>query len=890
MSPPTVIPEIFQSLNYPLVPFLPTLIDLMEKNPLTILRAEPGSGKSTLVPLALMDRPKSGGQGRILLVENRRLTTVGIAHRMAELLGETVGQRIGYSVRLERRVSAQSRVEVLTEGLLVRRIQDNPGLEGVSAVIFDEFHERSLYTDLALALLLDLRRLREDLKILLMSATLDTDKIAASLDPPPPVLDCPGNLFPVSVHYRPLAPQGPWARQVALAVAEFVERNRTQILPEIKPERGEVPGAPPAVLVFLPGKGEIDRLAEELEDRWNSDAYEIVKLHGSLPLEQQRRIVAPSSGIIPGRASSIPATASPLKIRIILTTNVAETGLTVPGVRVVVDSGLVRLERFHLPTGMNRLSLEENSQQSADQRTGRAGRLSAGLCLRLWDPSQYRSQHTEVEIRRLDLAPLVLECALWGCRSPEELSWIDGPPMGAWKDAQNLLVRLGVLDTRFLSTEKGKRMARLGLHPRLGALVLEGERRNIPRLACVLGAILSDRDGSLVDDDADVGRRLDIILGKDGSEGQNNRLWRQRTLEIAEDLLKRLGSPGKKIEEPWDSTEIGALVVSAFPDRVALRVDRGLFHFVSGREGRLRGPLGNSDYPYPWIVAVDVDAGERSGSIRLAAPLETPLALEYLQTDVREERRVQWSDLEPRSVVRRFAGKILLSEEKRRCRRDEVIPALGDLLRTQGLGVLHWDEIEGIDGASAFRTTPRYLLDRIRFWVSRTGRESEKEFWNDGALIESAEKWLGPHVWKGEETGEGPIIDGKSLTLALIDRLGWREKERMDREAPEYFVTPAGKKRPIEYGSGLPVLQVRLQDVLGLQENPRLAGVNLVFHLLSPAGRPLQITGDIVGFWKGSYADVRREMRGRYPKHVWPEDPLNAQPPAVIPHRRSAKS
>lgn len=883
MTSSTSISGILQSLNYPLVPFLPTLMALMERHPLTILRAEPGSGKSTLVPLALMDRLNPGDQGRILLVENRRLTTVGIASRMADLLGETVGQRIGYSVRLERRISAKSRVEVLTEGLLVRRIQDNPGLDGVSVVIFDEFHERSLYTDLALALLLDLRSLRGDLKILLMSATLDTEKIAAALEPQPPVLDCPGNLFPVSVSYRPLAKRGPWARETAQAVTEFVETHRAQIQPERRNGTGAVPGGPSAVLVFLPGKGEIDRVAEELEDLGTSDSYEILKLHGSLPLDQQRRIVAPPHG--DGLGSPYPP-----RVRIILTTNVAETGLTVPGVRAVVDSGLVRLERFHLPTGMNRLSLEENSQQSADQRTGRAGRLSAGLGLRLWDPSQYRPQHTEVEIRRVDLAPLVLECALWGCRSSEELSWIDGPPDAMWKDARNLLILLGALDSRGLPTEKGKRMARLGLHPRLGALVLEGERRNIPRVACTLGALLSDRDGSTLEEDADLRRRLDILLGSAPSEGQNNRFWRQRTLEMTEDLLKRLGSSGEKTEGPWGPTELGALVVSAFPDRIALRVDRGLFRFVSGREGRLRGPIGNTDYPYPWIVAVDVDAGERSGSIRLAAPLETSLALEYLRTEEFEEHQVQWSALVPRSVVRRFIGKILLSEEKRRCRREEVLQALGDLLRTQGLGVLNWDETAGTSGSSGLKTGPRHLLNRIRFWVSRQGGENEKEFWTDGALMESAQEWLGPHVWNGAETGDGPILDGKALTLALIGRLGWREKERMDREVPECFVTPGGKKKEIEYDSGLPVLQVRIQDVLGLQENPRILGVNLVFHLLSPAGRPLQITGDIVGFWKGSYADVRREMRGRYPKHFWPEDPLNAQPPVPAAHRRSDKS
>ncbi|MDR2069042.1 MAG: ATP-dependent helicase HrpB [Spirochaetaceae bacterium] len=829
------IGQILRETGLPLVPRLGEICGVLEERGLAVVRSDPGTGKSTLLPLALLDHPVSMN-GRILMLEPRRAAAVGISARMAELLGEKIGERIGYSVRLERRLSPRTRVEVLTEGLLVRRLQGDPGLEGVSTVIFDEFHERSVHTDLALALILDLRRMGRRVRLLIMSATMDAARIGAFIDSvesrtaadKTPVFDCPGRVFPVKIEYRPIPDRVPLGIACAQALLTVLGEEKT----------GDI-------LVFLPGKGEIRAAARILEEARLGKDWQVLPLHGGLPLTKQREVIAPGTG--PGK---IPR-------RIILSTNVAETGLTVPGITLVVDSGYARIERFHLPTGMNRLIREPISRQAADQRAGRAGRLMPGRCIRLWEESLPRPAEIDREISRTDLAGLVLESLLWGVRRREDLPWPDMPPESAWDRALELLRRLGAADGDRKVTGRGREIARLGLHPRLGALCLAGQSAGQGGLAAVSAAILSEREGSGISGDADFRRRLALI--RQAQKRIGNTPWVKGILRTAGDLVRRLGYGEEALF--WDSGEeaaVGELLKAAFPDRIARLQGARRFRFVSGREGTLEGPLAEAE----WLVAAEVDAGERAARIGLAAPLSPEGALAVLAGEIRTETAVTWQDLTPRTTLTRRAGKLVISEERRPGLRDEILPELPVLLRDRGLEILPWDQ-----GA-------RRLLDRIRFFAAfGGGKGPDAAQWTDEALSRTASDWLGPEVWGGRDRGKGPVIDGTGLARALEARLGWKQKQELDRRVPGFFVLPNRKKRPLDYGSGAPVLRLRLQDAFGIGEEKSILGVPVVFHLLSPADRPIQITADLPGFWAGSYGEVRKELRGRYPKHHWPEDP-----------------
>ncbi|MDR0689539.1 MAG: ATP-dependent helicase HrpB [Spirochaetaceae bacterium] len=839
-----LIHRILRETGLPLVPRLGEICGALEERGAAVVRSDPGSGKSTLLPLALLDRSPPAG-GRILMLEGRRAAAVGISLRMAELLGEKIGERVGYSVRLERRVSPRTRVEVLTEGLLVRRIQGDPGLGGVSTVIFDEFHERSVHTDMALALILDLRRMGLKVRILIMSATMDASRIGAFIDSvenrtgpdKTPVFDCPGRNFPVEIEYRPIPVRIPLGTASAQALIGILREG----------EAGDV-------LVFLPGKGEIAAAARALEEAGIGNHRRILPLHGGLPLAQQREVIAPP-----------PAGAGEPPRRIILSTNIAETGLTVPGITAVVDSGYARIERFHLPTGMNRLCREPVSRQAADQRAGRAGRLMPGRCIRLWDEAAPRPVETDREINRIDLAGLVLECLLWGVRRREELPWPDIPPEPAWERGLELLFRLGAADKDRNPTDRGRDMARLGLHPRLGALCLAGKAAGQGGLAAVSAAILSERDGSGILGDADFCRRLALIRkARDGTGEAGSKAWVKGIIRTSGDLLRRLGHGEDGLFwNPPEEASVGELLKAAFPDRIAKRQGADQFRFVSGREGTVEGPLAGSE----WLVAPEVDAGERSARIGLAAPLSPEGVREVLAGELREEAAVEWKGLFPRTLVLLRAGRLVISEKSGPSRREDILPALEGLLADRGIGILPW-EGEGLR-----------LLERIRFFArqgagrARGGGGPEAAAWTDGALCAGASDWLGPFLWDGHNRGNGPIITGGGLIRALEARLGWKQKQELDILVPPRFTLPNGKERVIAYGSGEPVLRIRLQDAFGIGEEPRILGKPVVFHLLSPADRPIQITADLPGFWAGSYREVRKEMRGRYPKHPWPESP-----------------
>jgi ATP-dependent helicase HrpB len=846
-----LIPQIAANTGLPLVPWLPKICAVLDEQGILVVRSDPGSGKSTLIPLALMDYFKND---TIIMLEGRRASALSIASRLAELLGEETGERAGYAVRLQRRVSAKTRIEVITEGLLVRRIQENPGIFGENAgkggvtLIFDEFHERSIHTDLAFALVMDLRRMGAKVRLLIMSATMDAEGVAANIDTlenraggaKTPVIDCPGRVFPVETRYWSLpgreAPSREWAAALAVIARE---------------EAGAVPAeAGGDILVFLPGRREIAICGEYLAGQGLGRDFLILPLHGSLPLAEQRAVIAPE----PQKS----------RRRIILATNVAETGLTIPGIRLVVDSGCVRLQRFHLPSGMNRLSLEPVSGHGADQRRGRAGRLGPGRCIRLWAESDIRPDETPPEIRRIDLSALVLECLLWGVKTPDELPWLERPPEAAWQWALELLRNLGAIDQDSRPSALGRKIARLGLEPRLGRLCVSGQEQGLPALACASAAILAERDGSGIgDDDPDFMLRLGALRNRSGSP------WARRVRQNAEDLLRRLGAALPLEWQSGDEALAGELLIWAFPDRIAQKQGsqgpaalspggEGIFRFTSGREGRIRGPLARAE----WLCALEVDAGERMGFIRLAVPVSVPAALETLKNQTLMEQKIEWKGLAPRRLTLKKAGRLTLAEERRPCRREELIPELPSLLRETGLASLPWEDERG---------APRRLLERIRF---KAGREpGEPGSWTDEALIASAAEWLGPFVWDGAESGKGTLVNGAGLAAALEFRLGWEAKQELDRLVPDQFTLPSGRKRPLDYGSGEPVLRLRLQDAFGIPGACKIISVPVVFHLLSPAGRPIQITRDLGGFWTGSYAEVRKEMRGRYPKHKWPENP-----------------
>jgi ATP-dependent helicase HrpB len=771
------------------------------------------------------------------MLEPRRAAVLGIASRMADLLGEEPGERVGYSVRLQRRVSGRTRIEALTEGLLTRRLQNDPDLKGVSTLIFDEFHERSVHTDLALALLLDLRRLGSPVRILIMSATMDAERIAGFIDALEagkglgkiPVIDCPGRLFPVNIEYLPIPEKAPLGMETAALIRKILAGDPGDT------DRG-------GILVFLPGKREIADAAASLERAGLQQDFALFPLHGGLPLAQQRRVLGQGNTGDPRR-------------RIILATNVAETGLTVPDITLVVDSGYARIERYHLPTGMNRLSLEPISRYSAEQRAGRAGRLRAGRCVRLWAESAWRPEETDREIRRIDLSGLVLECFLWGVRGREELPWLDPPPESAWEQALGLLRSLGALDGDLAVTRRGRQMAVLGLEPRLGMLCIAGKETGRAPLGCAAAAVLSERPGQGCPEDPDFSLRLQALRTNPGSP------WARQIAESAADLLKRLGQGGPLSWNIRDEADSGELLAAAFPDRIASRQESGKFRFVSGREATVEGVLANQE----WLVAAEVDAGQRSGFIRLAAPVTEELALGVLEHQIETDETIEWKGLVPRSVLIRRAGRLLLSREQRPSSRAGVMRDLPGFLEKQGLDALPWEE----DGGS------RRLLERIRFFAARgaaSGAPPETA-WTDEALIREAAEWIGPFIWEGRDSGKGPIIDGRGLSQALEARLGWHGAGRLDAEVPPAFLLPGGRSRLIDYHSGEPVLSLRLQDAFGIAGEPLILGVPLAFCLLSPANRPLQTTRDLPGFWKGSYAEVRREMRGRYPKHFWPEKP-----------------
>lgn len=809
----------------PIADVLPALRDALAAGTAAVVQAPPGAGKTTAVPLALLDAPWLAGR-KIILLEPRRLAARMAARRMASLLGEPVGRTVGYRIRQERKVSADTRIEVVTEGILTRQLQGDPELAGVGCVIFDEFHERSLHADLGLALCLEVRAaLRDDLRVLVMSATLDAAPVAELMGGAP-VITSEGRAFPVETRF--MEPR---------ANARLEDTMASAIRTALAEETG-------SLLCFLPGDGEIRRVAERLDGL--GPGIDLAPLYGALPPEAQDQAIRPAPA---GRR------------KVVLATAIAETSLTIDGIRVVIDGGLARRAAFDLRSGMTRLVTERVTRAGADQRRGRAGRLMPGVCYRLWPEAEDRAllPAPPPEIRTADLAPLLLDLAAWGA-DPAALPWLDAPPPAALAQAGELLSRLGAVDAAGRITPHGRAMAELPLHPRLSHMILAAREHDLGGLACDVAALLSERDPVRAARDADLRLRLDILHGARGDGLSLDRGALARARQDAADWRRRLGLPAAA-----SSAGAGACLALAYPDRVGRRRAQGGYTLSGGRGAVLAegDPLAAADF----LTVGDLDGAAQNGRIYLAAPL-TQAEIETLFADTLTEGEVvRWDDRTETVVARRQRrlGACVL-EDKPLPAPDPARLAEGliDGIRRTGLHVLPWDKRSD------------QLRARIAFL-----RAAEGAPWpdvSDAALLAGLEDWLAPYL-----SGMSRLAALRKLDMAEVLKalLPWDLQQRLEREAPTHFQVPTGSRIALDYSTGeTPVLAVRLQEMFGCTEHPTIAGgrVPLVVHLLSPAHRPVQVTKDLPGFWTSSYAAVKADMKGRYPKHPWPDDPLSAAP------------
>jgi ATP-dependent helicase HrpB len=822
-----------------------------EQHRSVVLVAMPGAGKSTVVPLALLEEPWLDGK-RIVMLEPRRLATRAVAQRMAWTLGEKVGETVGYRMRLDTRVSRATRIEVVTEGVLTRMLQSDPSLEGVRLVIFDEFHERSLQGDIGLALTLDAREaVAPELRVMLMSATLDAER-AAGLLRDASVVSAPGRVFPVESRFAGKgAPVLPGARS-ATGAWESPERNVAQLVSRaLREESGDI-------LVFLPGAGEIRRVQSMLESEQLA-GVRVMPLYGELSADDQDAALTPSA-----RGAR----------KVVLATNIAETSLTLEGIRVVVDSGLVRRSAFDPATGMSRLETQRISRASAEQRQGRAGRLEPGVCYRAWSEGAHRSlaPFTAPEILDADLAPLALELAAWGARDAAGLHWLDPPPEAMLSSARDLLVRLGGLDAGGRITEHGREMARLAVHPRLAHMLLRAKKISRVPLAARCAAILSDRDilrtGSTRD--VDVRTRLEVMRGEAGA-GQADRAALERARRFAKDLARQMGSSPD--DRGSDDSDAGLLFALAYPDRIGQRRagSEGRYTLANGRGAHFAEAQSLAREAF--IVAVDLDDRERDARILLAAPLARADLEEHFADRLQRTEAVQWDSREQAVIAQRVVRlDALVLEEKplREASAEAMRAAMIQGIRELGIAALPWDR------------DARDLQARLEFV---RGLESAWPAVNDAALLDSLDTWLAP--WLDGITRRDHLARLK-LIEALRALLPWNEQRKLDELAPTHLDVPSGSRVRIDYlDESAPAVSVRLQEVFGLQQTPRVGGgrVAITFKLLSPAQRPVQVTRDLASFWRGAYSDVRKDLRGRYPRHYWPENPLEAAPTRGVRRR-----
>ena len=816
------------SLQLPIDGILPDVAKAVNDHACAVVLAAPGAGKTTRIPPALIEAPWLRGQ-KIVMLEPRRLAARMAAARMASERGEALGETVGFRVRLESKVSARTRIEVVTEGILTRRLQSDPELAGTGLLIFDEFHERSLDADLGLALALDIQRaLRPDLRILVMSATLDEQGVAALLGNAP-VIASAHRPFPVTTRYLEKPPSDDTPREMTALIKRALAE-----------EAG-------SVLAFLPGEGEIRRVQEALEQNLPNDVR-VAALFGALPPDEQQRAVDPP----------------PAGIRkVVLATTIAETSLTIEGVRIVVDCGFKRAPRFDARRGMTELTTVRVSKASAEQRRGRAGRLGPGVCYRLWTEPEDRAlvPYDEPEMRVADLAPLALDLAAWGVADPLALAWMTPPPAGAYAQASDLLKRLNAVDADARITAEGKAMAALPLHPRLAHMVHRGAELGHAGLAADIAALLSERDILMGARDPDLRLRVEVLQGKErGASVHRGGLARVRA------AAKQIRGIAKAGDKNSSAENTGILLALAYPDRIAQRRGPGGKFRLSGG-GSAAVAETDALAAQEYLAVGDLDGAARDARIFLAAPVTRAELEEVFAADIADVDEVRW-DARAEAIQasrQKRLGALVLEEKPLR---DDADPALmqGAMIagaRSLGIAALPWTE-----GA-------RNLQARVAFLKQAQPDQPWPDV-SDDVLLTTLEDWLAPYLSGVTRRSHLAQID---LMEALRALLPWPLPQKLDPLAPTHLAVPSGSHIAVDYAATGPALYVKLQEVFGLADTPTVAGgrVAVTLHLLSPARRPIAVTRDLRSFWRNVYPQVRGEMRGAYPRHIWPEDPMSAQ-------------
>jgi ATP-dependent helicase HrpB len=814
----------------PIDDVLPRLIETIRGSPGVVLSAPPGAGKTTRVPLAVAQAPWFAGK-KIVMLEPRRLATVRAAQYIASLLREPVGRTVGYRIRGETRVSPSTRIEVVTEGVLSRLLLDQPDLPGVGLVIFDEFHERSIHADFGLALMLDVQsQLRNDVHILVMSATLDGVAVAHLLGDAP-VVESEGESYPVETRYRSFPYDGEVEPQIAQTVLRAAEN-----------EEGDI-------LVFLPGQREIRRAENLLLESGLPSHISVHTLFGDAPPERQDAALSPL----------------PKGLRkVILSTSIAETSLTIEGVRVVIDSGLARSPRFDPRRGMSGLVTLPVSRAVADQRRGRAGREAPGTCYRLWTEEQHAQliQYPAPEIVNADLAPLALDLAAWGTPDGTGLRFLDPPPSVHLLQARNLLKDLGAFDAEDRLSDHGRAMAGVPAQPRLSHMIIRAMEIGLGALACDVAALLAERDlmRGAASSDIDLGSRLHGM--RTGENADNN--VRERVLRESRRLRELLGIRETRAHEE----SLGLLVALAYPERIARRraERRGRYQTVGGTGAIVAewSPLAREEF----LAIAEVDGIGIEVKVFLAAPLRKTDLLDSFKGAIVEREEVAWSSKDEAVVARRIRllGTLAISEQATRPHGDAVRSAILEGIHQLGIKCLPWDKV-----SRAFQARSEWL--RLHHLVPQSWPDL-----SDSNLMKTLAEWLGPFV---EGMTRREHLSALNPQAILRSRFTADQIRTLDTLAPAVFTTPAGSRIALDYASGVqPILAVRLQEMFGQTRTPVVAGgeVEVVLHLLSPAGRPIAVTQDLPSFWRNTYQEVRKQMHARYPKHHWPEDPLSAKP------------
>jgi len=821
----------------PIDDVLPTLSAKLSSHSSVVLAAEPGSGKTTIVPLALLAEPWLAGK-KIIMLEPRRLAARMAAKRLSELAGGKIGGLVGYRIRFERKISSSTKIEVVTEGILTRMIQNDPGLADFGLVICDEFHLRSIQTDLALALCLDVQELRDDLKIMIMSATMDTARVAKLLGDAP-VISGQGRCFPVTTNY------------LARPSSDYlVPRTVKAIHRALREQDGDI-------LVFLPGAGEIKAVQQRV-----SGDFLCLPLYGNLPQQSQDRVFAPTE-----------------KRRLILATPIAETSLTIEGVTVVIDSGLMKIPSFSPATGLTTLHTVATSKASAEQRAGRAGRLGPGVCYRLWTRAEEfsRSDFLAPEIVDADLAPLLLDVLQWGVTDPADLKWLDPPRLSQLNQARKVLKELGAVDRKGLLTETGRQLTALPLHPRLGLMLLQGRDKGNGALACQLAALLQNRDlfkGHAGDRRVDIEDRLAILRlfvqkGAARVQARNaDPTLCRRIIQEAKQYQRLLDVGG----EAHNFQEAGTLLAHAYPDRIAMKKPGSSQHLLSSGRGVIL-PRGDHLHRADFLVAAHVDGGKKQqGRIFMGAALSRQEIIADHGHLLTRKERVAWHKTKVEAVSTLLLGSLELDRKPlAKVDPDRLRQAVLAGIKQTGIACLGWQQ------------KSRELQARM---ASAHGWDPDS--WPDvsDSSLAADLSWLEPYLSGISTLKQLKKIDLKPILLSL---LSWQQQQELDRLLPSHFQVPSGSKKRLLYQPGEPpILAVRLQEMFGATTTPTVFGgkIPILLHLLSPASRPIQVTQDLAGFWQNTYLEVKKELKGRYPKHYWPDDPLQAQATARVKRKK----